>query len=151
MPAPCHVSTCRARYRAASLRGAIDVSDGLSSDLIHLCQAGGVGCEMHAHALPVGRGVRAFCRARGQEPTAWALHAGEDYALILAVAAKARRRGVPHDSRARVSAPHYRPIHRVRGVYHADRERLPRPRFRPGGWDHLKRVVRHACRRPTDR
>ena len=68
------------------VRGAIDVSDGLSTDLIHICKASGVGCEIDASALPVSRALAAFCKTRRADPTDWILRGGEDYALILAVA-----------------------------------------------------------------
>jgi thiamine-monophosphate kinase len=121
------------------VRGAIDVSDGLSSDLIHLCEAGNVGCEIHAHALPVGRGVRAFCRARREDPESWALHAGEDYALILAVP---RKRAVDVcriiQRGARVPAAIIGRFTRERGVYHVIETGARTRTFRAGGWDHLK-------------
>ena len=127
-------------YPRASIRGAIDVSDGLSSDLIHLCESGKVGCDVHAHALPIGRGVRAFCLARGEDPANWVLHAGEDYALVLAVA----RRHAPEVCRVlrrtRVRSAIIGKFTRERGVYRiietGSRVRL----FRPGGWDHLKKA-----------
>jgi thiamine-monophosphate kinase len=123
----------------ASLRGAIDVSDGLSSDLIHVCEAAGVGCEIHAHALPVGRGVRAFCRARGEDAVGWALHAGEGYAHVLAVPRKHAVEVCGTIKRARVRAAIIGRFTRQRGVYHII-ESGPRVRaFSPGGWDHLKR------------
>jgi thiamine-monophosphate kinase len=125
-------------YPRARLRGAIDVSDGLSSDLIHMCEAGGVGCEIHAHALPIGRGVGAFCRARGHDPIAWALHAGEDYALILAVARKHAVDVCRAIRGTRTPAAIIGRFTPARGVYHVV-ESGSRPRaFRAGGWDHMK-------------
>lgn len=132
--------------------GAIDVSDGLSSDLIHMCEAGGVGCEVHAHALPVGRGVRAFCHARGEDVAGWALHAGEDYALILAVPRKNAAQVCRALGRARIRSAIVGKFTRDRGVYRiiesGSRVRL----FRPGGWDHMKkgrRRTRIATTSPT--
>lgn len=52
---------------------AIDVSDGLSTDLWHLCEASGVGAEITTEAIPVARG------ATLQQ----ALHGGEDYELLF--------------------------------------------------------------------
>lgn len=120
--------------------GAIDVSDGLSSDLIHLCESGKVGCEVHAHALPIGRGVRAFCHARGEDPANWALHAGEDYALVLAVARRHASEVCRILRRTRVRSAIIGKFTRERGVYRiietGSRVRL----FRAGGWDHLKKA-----------
>jgi len=137
-PVP-RLDVARALSRAG-VRGAIDISDGLSSDLIHLCESGKVGCEIHAHALPIGRGVRAFCHARGEDPAHWALHAGEDYALVLAVARGHAPEVCRILRRTRVRSAIIGRFTRERGVYRiietGSRVRL----FRPGGWDHLKKA-----------
>jgi thiamine-monophosphate kinase len=119
--------------------GAIDISDGLSSDLIHLCEANGLGCEIHAHALPIGRGVRAFCEARRENPQSWALHAGEDYALILAVPRK-QAVDVCRVIKGATRAPSaiIGRFTRARGVYHLVESGARVRAFRAGGWDHLK-------------
>lgn len=126
------------------VRGAIDISDGLSSDLIHMCEAGGVGCEIHAHALPVGRGVRAFCHARHEDPASWALHAGEDYALVLAVARKHTADVCRALRRARIRSAIVGKFTRDRGVYRIIESGSRVRQFRPGGWDHMKDGRRHA-------
>jgi thiamine-monophosphate kinase len=52
---------------------AIDVSDGLSTDLDHLCRESGVAAEVDAEALPLARGATLH----------QALHGGEDYELLF--------------------------------------------------------------------
>ena len=52
---------------------AMDLSDGLSTDLAHLCAASGVAAEVEASALPLGPGAT----------IAMALHGGEDYELLF--------------------------------------------------------------------
>ena len=62
----------------------IDVSDGLSTDLEHICEESGVGAEIEAAAIPrarVGRPVR-------QVDFDLALHGGEDYELLFTSARK---------------------------------------------------------------
>jgi thiamine-monophosphate kinase len=140
-PVP-RLDVVRALSGTRVVRGAIDVSDGLSSDLIHLCEADGVGCEIHARALPVARGVRAFCRARSLDPAEWSLHAGEDYALILAVSPRSvgeacrAIRGV--GVRASVIGRFTRERRSYRIVEGPGRARA----FGPGGWDHMKKARR---------
>jgi thiamine-monophosphate kinase len=60
----------------AGARAMIDLSDGLSSDLAHLCRASGVGARLEASALPVGPGATADD----------ALSGGDDYELCFTAA-----------------------------------------------------------------
>jgi thiamine-monophosphate kinase len=66
-------------------RAAIDISDGLSGDLLQVCQASGVGAWIDAAAVPVDAHASRLERARGGEPLGLGLHGGEDYQLLLAV------------------------------------------------------------------
>jgi thiamine-monophosphate kinase len=64
----------------------IDVSDGLSTDLAHLCEESGVGAEVDLKAIPsarVGKPARLV-------PPELALHGGEDYELLFTVPASKR-------------------------------------------------------------
>jgi thiamine-monophosphate kinase len=65
----------------------VDVSDGLLQDLGHLCEAGGVGAVIEAHALPLSEGYRALL-GRGE----WSvcLTGGEDYELLFTAPAERR-------------------------------------------------------------
>jgi len=65
---------------------AIDLSDGLASDLGHVCRASGVGAVVDVAALPLSAELGELCRAAGGDPLALALGGGEDYRLLVAVA-----------------------------------------------------------------
>jgi thiamine-monophosphate kinase len=65
----------------------MDVSDGLSSDLPEICLQSGVGAVIELASLPVDARAAALERARGGDALSLALHGGEDYQLLLAVAA----------------------------------------------------------------
>lgn len=67
---------------------AMDLSDGLSSDLNRLCKASGVGAEICAEKLPRVTLPKAL-RRLGWNAQALALHGGEDYGLLFTVAKKA--------------------------------------------------------------
>jgi len=69
---------------------AIDVSDGLSGDLVHLCEQSAVGVEIDAAALPLSRACRAYAVATKTDPIQLALRGGEDYELLFTVPATRR-------------------------------------------------------------
>src|SRR5262249_187862 len=72
--------------QAAKVSAAMDLSDGLSSDLHRLCQASGVGAVVHAEELPgPSSRYRAFS---AWEHSDAALHGGDDYELLFCVPAK---------------------------------------------------------------
>lgn len=64
----------------------IDVSDGLSSDLFHLCEESGVGADIEAALLPVDSLIMEAGKVRTtQDALAFALDGGEDYELLFTV------------------------------------------------------------------
>lgn len=125
-----------------AVHGAIDVSDGLSSDLIHMCRGGRVGCEVRGASLPVPRAVTARCRAMNVDPVAWAMDAGEDYALVLAVAPKRAAEICRRIDRAGARGTIVGRFTSRRGDYRLMDEGGRSRRFRPGGWDHFRRDAR---------
>ena len=63
----------------------IDLSDGLSSDLLHICAASGVGCEIHHHKIPIADETAAVAEEFYLEPLITALNGGDDYELLFTV------------------------------------------------------------------
>ncbi|MFQ3660973.1 MAG: thiamine-phosphate kinase [Chloroflexaceae bacterium] len=61
----------------------IDLSDGLSSDIGHICEQSGVGVRLWAAHLPIAPAARAIAAARGEQPWNIALSGGEDYELCF--------------------------------------------------------------------
>ncbi len=63
----------------------MDISDGLSSEVMHLCKASKVGVSIYEDKLPIDQ--QTFDRARDNhlDPTTCALNGGEDYELVFAV------------------------------------------------------------------
>ena len=61
----------------------IDVSDGLSSEILHLCKESKVGCVLYEEKIPIAEETRAAAFKFNLDPTACALSGGEDYELLF--------------------------------------------------------------------
>ena len=86
-PAPrIHVGQLLGNRKLA--HAAIDLSDGLSSDVGHVCKESRVGAEIRATALPLSSQLRAFARRDKRDPMEIALRGGEDYELLFTAPAK---------------------------------------------------------------
>ena len=64
---------------------AIDISDGLSGDLRHICEESHVGAKLDLGALPLSPACRAFAAAHKVDPIDLALTGGEDYELLFTI------------------------------------------------------------------
>ena len=63
----------------------MDISDGLSSELLHICENSGVGCVIYEEKLPVHEDSRKAAYKFEIDPTACALSGGEDYELLFTI------------------------------------------------------------------
>ncbi|MCY4778723.1 thiamine-phosphate kinase [Sphingobacterium sp. UT-1RO-CII-1] len=63
----------------------IDVSDGLASEILHICKASKVGCKLYEEKLPIDPMTYETAREFGLDPTVCALSGGEDYELLFTV------------------------------------------------------------------
>ena len=70
------------RQRAA-LHSLLDLSDGLSGDLRHICEASGVGAQIEAEAVPIHDDTRRIAQVLNADPLSYALHGGEDFELCF--------------------------------------------------------------------
>jgi thiamine-monophosphate kinase len=61
----------------------IDISDGLSSELLHVARASGVRIDIESSKLPVSEELKVFCNRRNREPLEYVLGGGEDYQLLF--------------------------------------------------------------------
>ena len=63
----------------------IDVSDGLSSDLIHICQQSDVGCTIYEDKIPLDPTTITAAEEMKLDPVVCALNGGEDYELLFTI------------------------------------------------------------------
>ncbi len=63
----------------------IDISDGLSSEILHLCEESQVGCNLFEEKIPLDPQVIATCEELNLESTTIALSSGEDYELLFTI------------------------------------------------------------------
>ncbi len=63
----------------------IDISDGLSSEILHLCKASGVGCRLHEDKIPYDEQTRDMALEMNINPLVAALNGGEDYELLFTI------------------------------------------------------------------
>ena len=63
----------------------MDVSDGLSSELLHICTQSGVGCRIYEEKLPIDYVTATMCDEFNINLTTAALNGGEDYELLFTV------------------------------------------------------------------
>lgn len=63
----------------------MDISDGLSSEILHICRQSGVGCVLYEEKIPIAEDTRNAAFKFELDPTACALSGGEDYELLFTV------------------------------------------------------------------
>ena len=113
----------------------IDISDGLSSDLNHLCNESKVGALVHASSIPIDKLVTEICGRRALDPLMLALHGGEDFELLFTVnpenVSKLPKRvdGIPITRIGEIKEASH-------GVQIAEGARIWN--LEPGGWEHFK-------------
>ena len=76
-----------ARLREAGIRptAMMDVSDGLSSELIHICKQSHVGCRIYEKNIPIDYPTAVMAEEMNMNVTTCALNGGEDYELLFTV------------------------------------------------------------------
>lgn len=130
---PAHFSPCprlklgrtlRERWKVSAM---IDISDGLSTDLGHLCHESDTGADIWAEAIPLARAGRPARTVQLET----ALHGGEDYELLFTAPIRLPRKiaGIPVTAIGRMT--------KLRGMRLTGREGSGA--LKPGGWEHFRR------------
>lgn len=63
----------------------IDISDGLSSELMHICKSSDTGCYVYEEKLPIAKETKAFAEETQIPPSIFAMNGGEDYELLFTI------------------------------------------------------------------
>ena len=66
----------------------IDISDGLASEVLHLCKSSGLGCVLYDEKLPIDQQTYDTAREFKLDPSMCALNGGEDYELLFSISQK---------------------------------------------------------------
>lgn len=109
----------------------IDTSDGLSTDLGHICSSSKVGARVWAEKIPVVS-VPAELKRLNLDPLRLALHGGEDYELLFTVPKRLASLLTPRLAGVPVTV--IGEIRRGKGIILVGRDGVEGP-LRPGGWD----------------
>jgi thiamine-monophosphate kinase len=121
---------------ASGVRALIDVSDGVSSDLMHILEESDAGARIEAEKLPLSPELKAFCHRLGEDPIDWALAGGEDYVLLCTLASD-RAQAIREDFATRFG----RPLTPIGEITDTGKAFLIRngsaTALTPSGWDHF--------------
>jgi len=63
----------------------IDISDGLSSEILHICKQSDVGCNLYEDKIPLDQQVISTCEEFNMDSTTVALSGGDDYELLFTI------------------------------------------------------------------
>lgn len=119
----------RALSRQNTANAMIDTSDGLSVDLLHLCEESGTGAEIDLDKLPLSGAIRRFER----KPVRLAIHGGEDYQLLFSVSPDKGKKITGLAKRFRLHQ--IGRMTRQKGIFMIDLKGRKRP-LSAGGYEH---------------
>ena len=63
----------------------IDISDGLSSEILHICKQSKTGCRLYENKIPIDHATSLMAEEINMNPTVAALNGGEDYELLFTI------------------------------------------------------------------
>lgn len=110
----------------------IDISDGLASEIMHICKASDVGCHIYDEKIPIDAKTSMTAIDFNLDPVTCALNGGEDYELLFTIKQS--------DFDKIKGNPHMTPIghitHKTDGMYYIDKSGSA-IELRAQGWNHF--------------
>lgn len=83
-PSP-RVALARDLSACGKVRAMMDISDGLATDLAHICEQSGTGARIYSDLLPVDQLLKDVASSMNKDFLSWVLGGGEDYELLFTV------------------------------------------------------------------
>ena len=116
---------------------ALDLSDGLSGDLRHLCRQSQVGALIESEKIPMSQQMQQYAKRIRATPLQWSLHGGEDYELLFTIPPQwqheleqcAKKQRIPITRIGIIQPKRFG----VRIIHHAQRQDL----FSPKSFEHF--------------
>jgi len=135
-PTP-HIAQGQFLAESGVVTAMLDVSDGLSSDIRHICRQSNVGARLYESRLPLSESLQYYAAKYTKNPIAFALSGGEEYCLLLTV-----QNGSVHGLAQQYQAQFHVPLFGIGeivsgaeiGFVKSDGEKIPLPAM---GYDHF--------------
>jgi len=132
MPKP-RLDIARLFGTGIAVHAMIDISDGLASEVHHLCAAGNVGATVFEHNIPLEAVTQRIAEEFSEQPMEYALYGGEEYELLFAIG---EEDFASLDRRTNDVTIIGRITEQKNGI-ELVREQGDRVPLRAGGWDHF--------------
>jgi thiamine-monophosphate kinase len=120
------------RLAPLGISAMIDISDGLSRDLRHICEASGVGAIILAEKVPIHGDARTLANRDGKPALEHALHDGEDHELLFC----SRAQGLRQLGAIRIGETVAERGVWIQGERNEKGEKGVKEELRPLGWEH---------------
>lgn len=128
-PVP-RIRESRQLLKNGGLTAMIDISDGLASEIHHICRESRVGCNVSSEQIPIAPSARRWIQTQGRNPVDFVLESGEEYELLFTMRPEAFQR---------LDIPNIRKIGEIREISEGimieeNGRRFP---MQARGWDHF--------------